>query len=120
MNKKVFCPVIGFFLGMGAPVGSLVYRVLFSNERGLGLTPFLIEDTSGHLFFYVYMTLGTIAAFLISGFVVGVFYDRLERQNRELETTNNRLQDLLTRLQDSEEQVRRCMEEATRSSRWMP
>ncbi len=67
--------VIGLLLGVGAPIGAFVTRViLFESVRSAPLA-----DLRANRFFYLYQLIGSCAVFAIAGYAAG---DRAERLRR--------------------------------------
>lgn len=100
--------VVGIALGLGAPVGAILLRVVFGV---LDVPAELVE----HWFFYVYLTIGTCAALGIAGWVVGRLADRY-RGGMDL-YRDLAEHDALTRLANArafEERRRRAVEHARR------
>lgn len=68
----------GLLLGLGAPIGALLLRVLGARELATAFD----RDLSDHAFFYVYMSLGACGVFATVGFLVGRIVDGL-RESRD-------------------------------------
>lgn len=68
-------PLLGLLLGAGAPVGSLLIRVL--SDPSVRDHP--SADLRTHAFFYLYELLATSLVFAIAGFVAGRRADRLRQ-----------------------------------------
>ena len=71
----------GAALGFGAPVGSLLFKMLFSGEINLG---WVEKETVDHLYYYAYMTLLTPVAFGCFGAYLGRLHDSIARQKESL------------------------------------
>lgn len=69
-------PVIGAFLGAGAPVGSFLVRYLASPE--VRERPF--DELRRNVFFYLYDLLATSLVFSIAGFIAGRHADHLRQR----------------------------------------
>jgi len=69
MRYRTRYALAGGILGLGAPVGSLILRVLIPGHHDL-LFAFLREWQRGS-YFYLYMTFGTVTAFALFGYVLG-------------------------------------------------
>jgi diguanylate cyclase (GGDEF)-like protein len=61
--------ILGMLWGLGAPLGSLAWRVVASGPPNIALT--LAHEWQTAAYYYVYMTVGTIVAFGIFGYAVG-------------------------------------------------
>src|SRR3989338_8718467 len=61
--------LIGVALGLGAPVGSLILKI-FSAHTG-DFSGWIRDEIGLHRWYYLYMTIGTVAAFSLAGLVVG-------------------------------------------------
>lgn len=68
--------LIGFLLALGAPLGAMGIHLVAQGFPPL--MNFVVSDWQGHLFCYVYMTIGTTLAFTLFGFVVGRMSDKCE------------------------------------------
>ncbi|HEV8660255.1 MAG TPA: GGDEF domain-containing protein [Thermoanaerobaculia bacterium] len=65
----------GLLLGIGAPVGALVTRILVLPE--VRAAP--LADVAANRFFYIYQLVGTCAAFAVAGSIAGERAERLRR-----------------------------------------
>ncbi|MDP3920600.1 MAG: GGDEF domain-containing protein [Candidatus Omnitrophota bacterium] len=74
--------IIGIVLGMGAPIGCILIRYLWQQPEDLSL--WWNHEFSQNRWFYVYMTVGTVFTFSLSGWVVGFVHDRLSAQAKKL------------------------------------
>ncbi len=81
MRKSYFFALLGFSLALGAPLGSLIFRVLASP---LPARVFLLQEWSDHHFFYLYMLVSTCLVFSLFGFLLGRKADLLLTENLEL------------------------------------
>lgn len=72
-------PLVGVLLGLGAPVGAFVIRVIAVE----GVREHPSDDFRTHAFFYLYELLGTCIVFAVAGLIAGRRADRL-RRDREL------------------------------------
>lgn len=109
MRKKAATyPLMGFFLGLGAPVGALLLLVLWDAER-LGVFGALQLQIRSNIFFYVYMAFGTTIAFMLVGFLLGRQDDALEEEiitkTHELRETQKQL---LQHIQQLEGRCQNC------------
>ncbi len=69
MRYRTWYAMIGAILGLGAPVGSLILRVLIPTHHGLRAA--LLQEWGQASFFYIYMTIGTMTAFALFGYLLG-------------------------------------------------
>src|ERR1039457_6088079 len=69
MRYRTRYALAGGILGLGAPIGALIWRVLLPVDREI-IAHFLREWQQAS-YFYSYMTVGTVCAFALFGFVVG-------------------------------------------------
>jgi diguanylate cyclase (GGDEF)-like protein len=77
MRYRTRYALLGVFLGLGAPVGSLALRVLLQKHHGLLLS--LLREWHQYSYFYTYMTVGTVTAFVLFGFFIGWRSEDLNR-----------------------------------------
>src|SRR5262245_14455335 len=71
---KLIGLLLGFVLGLGAPVGSFLIQGIFQNS----LNPtFLRAEVVSHRFFYLYMSIATPLIFAAFGLFFGHLQDRL-------------------------------------------
>jgi diguanylate cyclase (GGDEF)-like protein len=83
MKKSFLLTLMGFLLGLGAPLGAL-FLLWFSPHPALQLPYFIVEEWRDHLFFFCYMLAGTSFAFGLFGFFLGRSADIIEEHNRRL------------------------------------
>ena len=83
LKKSVLFTLVGFFLGLGAPLGALGL-LWFSPHPSLQLPFFITEEWRDHLFFFSYMLGGTCLAFSIFGFILGREEDLIRDKNQKL------------------------------------
>lgn len=69
MRYRMRYALAGAILGLGAPIGALIWRVLIPIDREI-ISHFLREWQQAS-YFYSYMTVGTVTAFALFGYVVG-------------------------------------------------
>jgi diguanylate cyclase (GGDEF)-like protein len=69
MRYRARYALIGFILGLGAPAGSLLWRVLIPNHHDL--LAGMLREWNQASYFYIYMTIGTVTAFALFGYVIG-------------------------------------------------
>ncbi len=74
--------VLGFLLGLGAPLGWLIWRSLFAQSE------WLRSELSQFGLLYAYMTVGTVLGFTLFGYFLGRRSDIVEDQS---ETVSERL-----------------------------
>ncbi len=95
-KQKIFSRWIyllaGIFLGLGAPVGSLLLR--FLQARGNDFSGWFHDEINLHRWFYLYMSFGTVLAFSLSGWFVGLIHERLKRRTVDLTVKARVLEDL--------------------------
>lgn len=72
----------GILLGLGAPAGSLIFRSFYRHRSEWML--WLLEEWREYQWFYFYMTIGTVCAFIAFAWVLGFFYLRLRARTRDL------------------------------------
>ena len=74
-SPQLTYPIIGLFLGAGAPIGSFLLR--FASIADVRRQP--SADLGTHAFFYLYELLATSFVLAMAGFVAGRRADRLHR-----------------------------------------
>ena len=79
VRRSIAYGAVGFALGLGAPIGSLLLRQI------IGLATGPLPDFEAHRFFYLYLAIGTSIAFTSFGFVLGLMADRLVAANAKLQ-----------------------------------
>jgi diguanylate cyclase (GGDEF)-like protein len=77
MRYRTRYALAGGILGLGAPIGSLVWRVLIPTHHGL--LSGLLQEWRQASYFYSYMTIGTVTAFASFGYVLGRLSEGLNR-----------------------------------------
>ena len=106
---RVLFTALGMLLALGAPLGAFVLRLLDGHT--------LSRDLNDHLFFYVYMLVGTEIIFGAGGYVAGARADQLAlERDRFLSLSEH---DDLTGLFNSRafwERYRRAVDRSTRFS----
>lgn len=80
---------VGFFLGLGAPAGYLLFRMLAAQEAHFN---WIRQEIETHPSFYGYMTVTTPIVFAIFGSTLGFFRDQLFKQNVHLERLAKKLE----------------------------
>lgn len=78
----VLYPILGFFLGLGSPVGAFLLRFWRADPLLKGL--WIRSELSYNADFYAYMAVGTITAFVAFGYVLGRLSERQRVRNRLL------------------------------------
>ena len=78
-HEKTYA-LLGTILGLGAPLGALAWRLLWTSEGPLWQR--LTQEWIHSSYFYTYMTVSTMIAFTLFGYVLGKKSDALERENR--------------------------------------
>ncbi len=105
-RKVILYPVIGFFLGAGAPLGFLFFRIIFSSSYAY---PGFMTELRVNLFPYAYMFVGTTTAFMLTGFILGRQGDHLEeeveRRTHELRQIHGQL---LNHIREMEGRCQNC------------
>jgi len=76
---------LGALLGLGAPLGALVWRFVKTGPDGL--LAWLQNEWLQVGDFYVYMTLGTVTAFAVFGYILGRRSEVLKEENEETKGT---------------------------------
>ena len=77
MKRRLLYAVVGTGLGLGAPVGWLLFRLLGDNNA------WVVAELARSSALYFYMAIGTTVAFALSGFLLGRHDDALERKSEE-------------------------------------
>jgi diguanylate cyclase (GGDEF)-like protein len=81
-SPKLAYPLIGLLLGMFAPVGALVIRLLMSPV--VRASP--AADVKAHMFFYAYQLVGTSIVFALAGWAAGARAEQLEQAENFYQT----------------------------------
>lgn len=100
-------PILGAFLGLGAPLGLAALRLAIGKS--------LKSDLAEHGFFYAYALAGSCLVFALGGLLAGLRADRLRRQENLYHALSD--EDFLTRLPNMrafENRYRRALERAVR------
>src|SRR5450432_1374768 len=69
MRLRMRYTLLGALLGLGAPIGSLIWRVLVLGHGNLIFN--LQHEWLQARYFYDYMTFGTVVAFSLFGYTLG-------------------------------------------------
>ncbi len=91
MNFSTHCKtysLIGFFLGIGAPLGWIILRLLMFYDPSQPLFMQLLADItkdSQHQMLYLYMGVGTSVILATVGFLIGKNGDELQHRAEELD-----------------------------------
>ena len=75
-------PALGFVLGMGSPVGAFALRYWLADP--LLKYHWLRNELSYNFLFYAYMGIGTVTAFMVFGYALGLSSERQRINNRVL------------------------------------
>lgn len=101
-KKATLYPIMGFLIGVGAPVGSLTIKVLWQAAQ-IGVVRSFVQEISVNAFFYVYMSVGTCLAFMIVGFFLGrkddIILEEVGQKTEELRQTQKQLFDHIKQLE---------------------
>lgn len=89
---RLWYVLAGVVLGLGAPLGSLAFQ--FASAHGRAIAKWLASELAAHRWHYVYMTAGSVAAFALSGWFVGLLHERLRARARDLTVRARVLEDL--------------------------
>jgi signal transduction histidine kinase len=96
-------PIFGSLLGLGAPIGAIVLRLLW---KGGNVLQSFEEELAAHSFHYGYMTLGTVSALALYAYLVGRRDDRLvaslKERTEQLEKNVRELQRVQKQLVEKE------------------
>ncbi|MBI1922501.1 MAG: GAF domain-containing protein [Geobacter sp.] len=87
-RRSILYALIGFILGMGAPVTWALIRLIFFPDPGISFFSQVLSDitkTSQHTFLYTYMGVGTSFIMTFLGFFIGRAGDELHLRARELD-----------------------------------
>ena len=82
MPHYVLYPVTGFFLGLGSPVGAFLLRFWLADP--LLKVHWLRHELDYNFLFYAYMAVGTVTAFIVFGYALGLRSERQRINNRVL------------------------------------
>ena len=86
----ILYPAIGFFLGLGSPLGAFIMRYWLAEPTLPSL--WTRRELQYHAPFYIYMGVGTVAVFMIFGFVLGRQSEAQRVHNRTLSARIDELQ----------------------------
>lgn len=78
----VLYPLLGFFIGLGSPLGAFLLRFWRAEPILKGL--WVRSELSYNADFYAYMAVGTVTAFVAFGYVLGRLSERQRVRNRLL------------------------------------
>ena len=87
-NRSQLYAIIGFFLGISAPVGWTLLRLLLFSEAGIPLTAQIFSDMTRNaqgMALYAYMGGGTACVLALFGYFIGKAMDELHRKGAELD-----------------------------------
>jgi methyl-accepting chemotaxis protein len=91
MNRCSHCKtysLLGFLLGVGAPLGWLFFRLVLFHDPGQSLIMQLLSDINKdveHRLLYLYMSVGTSLVLATVGFLIGKNGDELQHRALELD-----------------------------------
>jgi methyl-accepting chemotaxis protein len=87
-NRSQLYALIGFFLGISAPIGWIILRLLLFSEPGVSLGTQISSDitrSAQSLALYVYMGGGTACVLAVVGFFIGKAVDELHSKGEKLD-----------------------------------
>ncbi len=113
MRYKFVYALWGSFLGLGAPLGALLIRLIFFHE---GHFQMLSEDYKQFAFFYDYMAFGTILSFTFFGYVLGLKLDNSLRKEQQFYELS--IRDPLTSIYNRRYMERQLEAELNRAKRY--
>lgn len=113
MRYKFIYALWGSFLGLGAPLGALLIRLVFYHE---GYLQALSQDYHLNAFFYDYMAFGTILAFTFFGYILGFKLDNsIQKEKKFYELS---IRDSLTSIYNRRYAERQLEAELHRAKRY--
>ncbi len=89
-SYKWWVMLVALVLGLGAPVGSILFRALQAGPFSFQWIQYEIRTNS---FYYAYMAFGTPLIFACFGLFAGFFVDRFFQQRADLEMLNLQLKE---------------------------
>jgi diguanylate cyclase (GGDEF)-like protein len=78
----ILYPAVGFVIGLGSPIGAFLMRYWLADP--LLKVYWLRNELDYNFLFYAYMGVGTVTAFMIFGYVLGLRSERQRISNRVL------------------------------------
>ena len=78
----VLYPFVGFFLGLGSPIGAFLLRFWLADPLLRG--HWIRNELDYNFLFYAYMGIGTVTAFMVFGYALGLRSERQRISNRVL------------------------------------
>ena len=78
----VLYPAAGFLIGLGSPIGAFLMRYWLADP--LLKMHWLRNELDYNFLFYAYMGIGTVTAFMLFGYVLGLRSERQQIRNRVL------------------------------------
>src|SRR5688572_684968 len=78
----ILYPAAGFFVGLGSPIGSFLMRFWLADP--LLKMHWVRNELDYNFLFYAYMGVGTVTAFMLFGYVLGLRSERQRIHNRVL------------------------------------
>jgi len=82
LPHHIVYPLLGFLLGLGSPVGAFALR--FALAAPMQKLLWTRQELGSHSFFYAYMGIGTVGAFVLFGYVLGVRSESQRVHNKNL------------------------------------
>ena len=118
-NLTVSGSVAGIVLGLGAPIGSLVLRMMFFGQLDLH---WIRQEIAGNFYYYSYMTFLTPVVFGLFGHYLGELNDKVSSQKIKLESLmsvleNQSMTDDVTGLYNHRHLMEEIEKEVERSKR---
>ena len=86
----VLYPVLGFALGLGSPVGAFLLRFWLAEPLLKAL--WIRSELSYNFLFYAYMGFGTVAAFVVFGYILGAKSESQRVHNKDLRSRMEELE----------------------------
>lgn len=81
-SPRITYPIAGILLGVGAPFGAFLVRLL--TLQAVRDAP--LQELSANSFFYIYQLIGTCAVFVVAGFIAGARAEQLEQAENFYQT----------------------------------
>jgi diguanylate cyclase (GGDEF)-like protein len=78
----ILYPALGFFIGLGSPIGAFALRFWLSSP--LLRWHWIRNEFDYNFLFYAYMGIGTVTAFMVFGYALGLRSERQRISNRVL------------------------------------
>ncbi len=90
LPHHVLYPLVGFFLGLGSPVGAFLMRYWLADPILKAL--WVRSELDYNYMFYAYMGVGTVLSFMVFGYTIGRRSERQKLSNKTLESRVEELQ----------------------------